>query len=632
MRYVFFALLIGILGRAQVTSRDSTVVIDNGTRDSLKIFKPTINDYLHFTQFSEKKIFDTTFTINKYYQFTQFNNKDNFGKIQFSNIGSGFQQLVYENNPEQNLTLLPTRKSSTFLGIKDIQYYDVKTPTTTFHYHNGHRNGGTLQSTYTQNIGKRLNFAIEYMGLRSQGFYQKSSASSNNTISSIHYLTRNGKYEFFAHYIHQNISNEENGGIANLENFIGRDSRFNSRENLTVNLHNTHSKFLARRYYFSHSFTPFNAEKHPFKIKHTIYHQWNRYNYTEENNENYYPSALINSYNTNTYKQSKNLSNTLSITLDREKFRAETGIRHQNLHLETGTPIFLNRTTTDHLLNENRFGVVGDITLKLWDKIDLKSSLEMSKGRQFGNHILSENQLLFEPIKSYFLNVHINLKSSAPSFNYLMNASFYENYNYQFINFKNENILELRTNIQLKWFSTKLFANYFRIDQMAYFNTLGLPQQSNSAVNISQLGGETNFNYGKFHLNTKLLFQTVMNNKELLPLPSFIGRANIYYQNKIFKKAAEIQTGINTYYFSKFASREYLPILNEFVLPSNNSYSIGNRPIADAYINFKVKRMLIYAEAQHFNTTFMKNQSYTAPFYPIADFRLNLGLVWYLFH
>lgn len=632
MKYIFFTLFIGILGQAQINSQDSEIIIDNGNKDSLKIFRPTINDYQHFTQFSEKKVFDTAFTIDKSYQFSQFNNEDNFGRIQFSNIGNGFQQLAYKTNSEQDLALLPTKKSFTFLSIKDIKYYDVKTPTTTFHFHNGHRNGGTLQSTYTQNIGKRFNFAIEYMGLRSQGFYQRNLTSSNNTILSAHYLAKNGKYEVFSHYIHQNISNEENGGISNLENFISGDSRFKSRENLTIHLHHTHSKLLVRRYYFSHSLTPFNAEKYPFKIKHTAYHQWNRYNYTQESDENYYSSALINGYNTNTYKQSKNLSNTLSLAFDRAKFKAEAGIRYQNLFFETGTPIILNGVTTDNSMKENRFGIVGNIALKLWDKIDLKSSLEVSKGSQFGNYLNSENLLVFEPIKGYFLNTHVNLKSSAPSFNYLMNASFYQDYNYKFTNFKNENILEIGADIELKWFKTKLFANYFRIDQMAYFNTLGQPQQNNSAVNISQIGGEANFNYRKFHLNTKLLFQSVMNNRDLLPLPSFIGRANLYYQDKIFKKAAEIQAGIKTYYFSKFASREYFPILNEFILPSSNSYSIGGYPIADVYINLKVKRMLIYAEAQHLNTTFMKNQSYAAPYHPIADFRLNLGLVWYLFH
>ena len=628
MRYIFFMLFIGVWGQAQIT--DSEVIIDNGNKDSIKIFKPIINDYQYRTQFSEKKAFDTTFTIDKYYQFTQFNNKDNFGKIQFSNMGSGFQQLIYETNSEEDLALFPTKKSFTFLGIKDIKYYDVKTPTTIFHYHNGYNNGGALQSTYTQNIGKRFNFAIEYMGLRSQGFYQRDLASSNNSIFSAHYLSKNGRYEIFTHYIHQNISNEENGGLANLENFISGDSRFNNRESLTINLYNTYSKFMARRYYFSHSLVPFNAEKFPFKIKHTLYHQSNRFNYTQENNENYYSSALINDYDTNTYKQSKNFSNTLSLAFDQKK--AETGIRYQNIRFKTGTPIIINGAIADNLMKENRIGIIGNIALKIWNKFDLNSSLEISNGTKLGNYINSKNQITFEPIKDYFLNAYLNIKSSAPSFNYLMNASFYKDYNYSFTNFKNQNILNLGADIQLKWFNTRLFLNYFRIDQMAYFNTDKMPQQSSSPVNISQIGGEATFNYGKFHLNTKLLhFQSVMNNKELLPLPSFIGRANVYYQNKIFKKAAEIQTGIKVYYFSKFTSREYFPILNEFVL-SSKSNNIGGQPIADAYINLKVKRMLIYAEAQHFNASLTKNKSFAAPFYPIADFRLNLGIVWYLFH
>ena len=114
-------------------------------------------------------------------------------------------------------------------------------------------------------------------------------------------------------------------------------------------------------------------------------------------------------------------------------------------------------------------------------------------------------------------------------------------------------------------------------------------------------------------------------------MPNFVGRLNVFYQSKAFKNAAEIQTGFKVYYFSKFKSRDYFPVHNEFVL-SNSGTSIGGQPIADAYFNMKVKRMMIFAEAQHFNTTFMKNKSFTAPNYPIYDFRLNLGIVWYRFH
>ena len=107
-------------------------------------------------------------------------------------------------------------------------------------------------------------------------------------------------------------------------------------------------------------------------------------------------------------------------------------------------------------------------------------------------------------------------------------------------------------------------------------------------------------------------------------MPSFIGRLNAYYQAKAFKML-QIQTGIKVYYFSKFNSREYFPVFNEFAVSANTA-SIGGQPIADAYFNMKVKRMLIYAEAQHVNTTFMKNKSFFAPNYPIYDFRLNLEL------
>jgi len=42
--------------------------------------------------------------------------------------------------------------------------------------------------------------------------------------------------------------------------------------------------------------------------------------------------------------------------------------------------------------------------------------------------------------------------------------------------------------------------------------------------------------------------------------------------------------------------------------------------------------MFFYLEGQHINQTFMQNKSFASPDYPIYDFRLNIGIVWYLFH
>ncbi|SDE34409.1 putative porin [Riemerella columbipharyngis] len=641
MRYFFLILVLfsawvsgQILAPAKKDVGIDDVVVNKGIKDSLEIFIPTIKDYQYFAQYGERKSFDTVFTVDKSYRFTRYNNQDDFGKIPFANIGSGFQNLVYRTDVRQNLSLLPTNKSHSILGIGDIRYYDVKSPTTAFVYHNGVNNGGTLQSTYTQNISKNFNFALEYLGLRSQGFYRRSLAVDNHFIVALHYLTPNKKYQAFGHFVNQNVNNEEYGGIASLDNYL-YDSRFKNRNNLEVNLLNSNSRFSSRRFYLSQEFRPFGAPSFPFKIRNTSYVQSNKYYFSQNAAEPYLEKiggTLIEGKDLNSSKFSKEYANTLSLLFDNEYFKLDAGLKYQNIKLGTNNVYLKDNPYQPYTFTENRVGVEGNLQIKLWDKLSLKSHLEMSRGKAFGNYIHSANRLNIEPIKGYFLNGAVDFQSVAPSFNYLVNSSPYQNYNYLWADFSNQNTLHIGGVLGLKWFDTKILADYYRIDHYTYFDSSRRPRQSSAALNISQIGGETTLSYRKFHLNGRILAQTALSNKDLFPMPNLLGRLNFYYQTEAFKKAAELQAGVKVYYFSSFKSRAYSPVLNEFVLPSSDDYVIGGRPMSDVYFNMKVKRMFVFLEAQHLNTTFMKNRSYTAPYYPVSDFRLNIGIVWYLFY
>jgi hypothetical protein len=645
MKYIlsiilFFSLTVNAQVKNKTDSNqlpkngEDTLVIDSGTKDSLKIFKPTINDYLYQTQFAEKKVFDTVITFDKTYIFSQYNNRDNFGRVQVANIGAGFNPLIYEHNPEQNLALLPTNKSYGILGVNDIHYYDVKTPTATFIYHNAIKNGAALRSSYTQNIGKRFNFSLEYSGLRSQGMYRNSLAANNNTLFTGHYISKSGNYELFAHYLHQNVNNQENGGIAVDSLFQNGDSDSRNRQNMQVNLASSSSQFSYRRYYLTHQFAPFNSDKIPFKIRHTISHQGNKYFYTQESPEAFWyeaPQQLVADAPLSSKKYSDNFSNTVSLVWDNEKFKLDAGVRYQMLKLGS-SQIILPLLEIPTEIKENRIGAVGNLQIRLFDKFQLNSFLEISNGSQFGSYLRTANNLKFEPIKDYFVNAKLNFQTAYPSFNYLLNTSVYNNFNYYFQDAKNQTVMEAGGSLNLKWFKTELFANYFRIENYTYFDAAAMPKQSESSVNISQIGGDATFSYGKFHLNTRLQFQNVLTNKDLLPLPGFIGRANLFYQSKAFKNAAEIQAGVKVYYFSKFASREYFPILNEYILPGTGSFSIGGEPIADVYFNMKVKKMFFFIEGQQIGTVISHNKAYAFPSYPVYDFRLNIGIVWYLFN
>lgn len=641
MKYIFLIIFfIGAFGKAQIITdslgkkSNDTIIVDSGKKDSLEIFKPTINDYLIQKQFATKKVFDTVLTFDKTYIFSQYNNRDNFGRVQFSNIGAGFNPLSYETMAEQNLSLLPTNKGYNILNADDVLYYDVKTPTASFIYHNAMKNGAALRSTYTQNIGKRFNFALEYSGLRSQGIYRNNLASNNNTIFSGHYTSKKGNYELFAHYLHQNVNNQENGGIVEDNLFQAGDSNYRNKWNAQVNLDGTSSQFSYRRYYLSHQFTPFNSEKFPFRIRHTLSHQGNKYYYTQAAADDYWydaSSELVSGFLPSTKKYSDNFSNTVSLVFDNEKFKLDAGVRYQMLKFG------LNENTISTVsvpgeIKESRIGAVGNLQINLFDKVAVKSFLEFSNGSEFGSYLKTTNTLKFEPIKDYFVEAHINFQSATPSFNYLANTSIYRKYNYFLQDPKNQAIMDVGGSVNLKWFKTQLFANYCRIDNYAYFNSDAQPLQSNGSVNISQIGGDATFSFGKFHLNTRMQFQDVLSNSEFLPLPSFIGRGNIFFQSKAFKGAAEVQTGVKVYYFSKFSSREYFPILNEYILPGANSFAIGGKPIADVYFNMKVKKMFFFIEGQQIGNLISPNTAYAFPHYPVYDFRLNIGIVWYLFN
>lgn len=641
MKYIFLIIFfIGAFGKAQIITDslgkkpNDTLIVDSGKKDSLEIFKPTINDYLIQKQFATKKVFDTVLTFDKTYIFSQYNNRDNFGRVQFSNIGAGFNPLSYETMAEQNLSLLPTNKGYNILNADDVLYYDVKTPTASFIYHNAMKNGAALRSTYTQNIGKRFNFALEYSGLRSQGIYRNNLASNNNTIFSGHYTSKKGNYELFAHYLHQNVNNQENGGIVEDNLFQAGDSNYRNKWNAQVNLDGTSSQFSYRRYYLSHQFTPFNSEKFPFRIRHTLSHQGNKYYYTQAAADDYWydaSSELVSGFLSSTKKYSDNFSNTVSLVFDNEKFKLDAGVRYQMLKFG------LNENTISTVsvpgeIKESRIGAVGNLQINLFDKVAVKSFLEFSNGSEFGSYLKTTNTLKFEPIKDYFVDAHVNFQSASPSFNYLANTSIYRKYNYFLQDPKNQAIMDVGGSVNLKWFKTQLFANYYRIDNYAYFNSGAQPLQSNGSVNISQIGGDATFSFGKFHLNTRMQFQDVLSNSELLPLPNFIGRGNIFFQSKAFKGAAEVQTGVKVYYFSKFSSREYFPILNEYILPGANSFAIGGKPIADVYFNMKVKKMFFFIEGQQIGNLISPNTAYAFPHYPVYDFRLNIGIVWYLFN
>ncbi len=636
--------LWGIFSFAQVVDKEKNKEIvesnikSGSENDSVKHYNPTIQSYKYWTEDQPKMIFDTVLTIDKYYKNRMYNYRDSFGDMPFSNIGETFNPLLYSTNIRSSIDITPRGKSYNLLRAEDVRYFDVQTPMTEFQYNNGYKQGHSLSSLFTHSINSQLNYSIQYKGLRSTGKYMEQLASNNTFLITTNYHTKNRRYDMWTHYMVTNTDNEENGGIKYPENFEDGDSRFKARDRMEVNLTGATSKYETRRFYLGQQFGIVGSEKkYPLSLKNIFSYETTHYTYGEtetlntyyDTPENMYEGGnLSNHYNT---KKLRKFSNLTTAVFDwSDKLHFEAGLKYE--HLEFNFDKIVDPTFPKNNLKDERIGAAGNLTFNWKEGIVLKTRAEAMTGDQFKNSYFVDNFLTIQPVKDYYVEANLGIKSQIPSLNLLYNQSFYNKFNYFMDNPENEQTIQAGGALRIKPFNTRISAQFFDINHYTYLDSGYHPQQSGSPVNIVQVGLQNSFQYKKFHLETNLAYQKVTSNQDILPLPEFVGRATLYYQSKAFKNNAEFQFGVNTYYFSKFKSGEFFPVTNEFNMQSGTSnYNIGEYPVLDIFLHFKIKRMLIILEGQHFNSSFTGYDYYSAPINPYTDFRLNIGILWYIF-
>lgn len=657
MRQFFFWLIFLFLnfqnGNAQILtgSNDTQAVQDSlvalGKRDpandSLKIHHPGINDYkFWFEKKPNPIVIDTALTIKSFYQ-QNFTQKDVFGKMYFPNFGQTFNPLEYNKN-NFRILLLPTGKSFNYLYPDDIRYFDVKTPVTEFVYENGMREGQYLSTLFSQNLGPRLNYSVRYRGLRSAGRYKNSLASNNAFIGTVNYHSKSDKFKLWTHYASQNIDNQENGGIKNLNEFVYDDSlRTTNRQNISVNLNTAHTEFDSRRFHLGSSFGLFGVSKTDSTglksgliLKNVFDYEKQKYFYKEKQAEDYYESPVFSDLGRNNLKSFETLSNMTTAGFNwGDKLLVEAGFKYEHIKLYGEQSLNEGLTNLPRQISDQLLGTVASLNFDWNERVKLSAEAEFKSGDIFKNQYHLNAEFDIQPLGGYHLIAGGLIESAFPSLNFYYNQSFYKDFNYYNFSFQNLNTQKLFGKIELDKLNTQIIANLYNIENFVFVDTDFRPKQLNEGISIFQIKGDFLISYRKFNLNTTLEYQKVTHNATYLPLPELIARASVFWQNKVFNNKAELQIGLNVNYFTEFESREFFPVINEFMIQRDNPefgiQKIGGFPMLDFFLNMKVQRMRIFLRADHFNALWGKNNYYSAPFTPFRDFKFQIGVKWYLF-
>lgn len=649
-------------------------------------------DYKIISANNDTTVIDTTLTLKKDFKLNYLR-KDNFELLPFHNQGQTFNKLGYsfENN-----SIFPTigvnAKQFNYYKVEDIKYYYVPTATSELTYRNGLEQGQFLNSLFTFNTSKQLNFSIEYKGLRSLGKYLNALSSHGNFRSTFSYHSKNNRYFLKGHFSSYDLMNQENGGLTDtsVTNFESGNSNYIERARLDVNYTDAESMLEGKRYYINQAYTLY-SKKTNIKIHNdSIAKLLKNYNgllkkidvlkrdTLSESNVKILDSltllAVSKKIDSSQFKSvdksllyDLSLGNTIMYETEHYRFTQtdasdaigdayESSIADHTSFQKFNTQVYaqLDASYLGSLkakLNYFNYNYHYNSIL-FFDDSTIGSSLKgyaIAFGAEWSKKIdnvyfdADASTIIAGDITGTTLKASVAFKkanlfsfkgfaeftSKTPNFNTLLYQSDYEDYNWQ-NDFSNEEIKNIGAEFTSEKWGT-LNGSYNSVINYTYFDENSSPTQAGEVLNYFKLKASKDFSFGKFTLDNTLMLQKVVDGESYFKVPSVVTRNSFYYSDYVFQgKPLYLQTGITFKYFTKFNAGSFDPLINEFVL--QNDTEIGNYPIFDFFVNAQIRRTRMFFKVENFTASLTGRNYFAAPNYPYRDLTVRFGLVWNFFN
>jgi len=175
-----------------------------------------------------------------------------------------------------------------------------------------------------------------------------------------------------------------------------------------------------------------------------------------------------------------------------------------------------------------------------------------------------------------------------------------------------------------KW-KLDAFFGYSMLTNHIYFDTLGLPKQSDEILNVMSAAVTKNFRLWRLHLDHRALLQ-FSSNQDQIPLPLFSANFRYYLEFELVKNVLTAQLGADATFHTDYYAPAYDPDTGRFRI--QNERMIGNYPYIDAFINLTWKRATIFVKYINAAMPWPNADYFSALHYIRPQKALKLGMTW----
>ena len=516
----------------------------------------------------------------------------------------------------------------------EIKYYHTRTPYTEIFALFGQKKEQYFRLLHTQNITRQWNIALNMLRLRDEGFYQRQNCTDNNISISSNYTSKNNRYSLLANGIISSIKTDENGGVRNDPTF--ESNLLVNKKLIPINLPDARIRRGNREFYIN-QFWNF-GKKDTVRVNDTTHYVHiqprSSISLSTRANDNWFvyddKNPRYGYYKNIFYDSLKTLDSTHTTILENEvsfKHLFKGGTKHDTSLL--GYDISLKNQmvqikgyATDSSLNK----VSDSIFNNLFATGTFHNSfLSVKMNYCFYGQSKNDFNISSEGKISLSSNSVLEIKGDAVQTNPSLLFNRYASNNFRW---KNDFDKSFMLSGSLRYLNRKnkfnLASSYSRIENYVYLNANCMPQRLTHPLTVFEAEVEKKFTLKKLHFNNKITYQQA-SDSNIVHLPQFVSTHSFYYEDFWFKKALNMQMGIDVSFYTSYYADAYMPAIGLYYL--QNDTKTGNYPYIDFFFNMKIKHVRFFFKSEHINSGLM-GPYYFVPHNPAPDRSFKIGINW----
>ena len=533
-------------------------------------------------------------------------------------------------------------------------FYQTTRPFTELGYLLGGKGEQLIEVKHTQNKTQQLNFSFDYRFSNSPGNVKNQNANLNNMRITAHFQSKRKRYESYFVMLTNKAASSENGGLVKaalldslslnnpyeLETRLGvSGASFRNPFNTSIATGSTYKNntYLWRQTYdlgqkdsivkdtvVIHLFYPRLRFQNEVKLESSQFtfedRSPNELNYLQYFNYVYNPNTNLK------FVDNWNLvTNDFSLISYPQKNNA-------NQFLQVGSGYTNLSTTLSNLQSWSDYDLYAFGTYKnktrnqLWDL--LTSGKLFLNGYHAGDY---DAQFFLSRVlnaKGTYLKIAFQNSNRTPSTNYLGLTQFPIN---ALKGIKKENTIDMNGELGNAAKGFRVSFNYQLINNYNYFSSgyqaavYTKPISYISTVLANKIKMSKHWNW---YNETTV---QVLDKSAPINIPFILSRQRLAFEGNFYKNL-NLSTGLEMIYHTDFKADDYMPMTGQFYL--QNSYVLSNRPTANAFLHFMIKRFKGYIRLENLNTLIPTSNSlgntynFTAQNYPGTGTWFRVGIWW----